>query len=235
MQLRLEGVTVHYGSALAVRNVSVAMEEGSVLSIIGCNGAGKSTIMRAISGLTRISSGQIWFADKRIDRLPACDIVKRGLVQVPEGRHLFPDLTVLANLKLGAFLRRNRAEVDRSLDLVYALFPRLEERRGQKAGTLSGGEQQMLAIGRGMMANPRLLLLDEPSIGLSPIMVQAIAEAIKEINARGIGILLVEQNAGLVGEVAERACVLEVGSVVLDGNIKELMSDRLVQKCFLGT
>lgn len=235
MQLRLENVTVHYGSALAVRDVNVAVEEGTVMSMIGANGAGKSTIMKAVSGLVPISSGEIWFGEKRIDRMAACDIVKLGLAQVPEGRHLFPDLTVLANLKLGAFLRRNKSEVERCLQEVYELFPRLQERRNQKAGTLSGGEQQMLAIGRGFMAAPRLLLLDEPSIGLSPLMVDAIARAIKDINSKGIGILLVEQNAGLVAEVAEQACVLEVGSIVLKGNIDTLMSDRQVQKYFLGT
>jgi branched-chain amino acid transport system ATP-binding protein len=234
MQLKLKNVTVHYGTAQAVRNVNAEVVEGSVTSFIGANGAGKSTIMRAISGLVRVSSGEIWFEDKRIDRLATNQIVQLGVIQVPEGRKLFPYMSVMANLRLGAYLRKDKEGISRDLEEVFKLFPQLEERRSQQAGTLSGGEQQMLAIGRGFMSKPKLLLLDEPSLGLSPILVAEIAQAIKNINKSGISVLLVEQNAGLVTQVTERCYVMEVGKVVLEGNIKELMSNKLVQQAFLG-
>jgi branched-chain amino acid transport system ATP-binding protein len=234
MQLKLKNVTVHYGTAQAVRNVNAEVVEGSVTSFIGANGAGKSTIMRAISGLVRVSSGEIWFEDKRIDRLATNRIVQLGVIQVPEGRKLFPYMSVMANLRLGAYLRKDKEGIIRDLEEVFKLFPQLEERGNQQAGTLSGGEQQMLAIGRGLMSKPKLLLLDEPSLGLSPILVAEIAQAIKNINERGISVLLVEQNAGLVTQVTERCYVMEVGQVVLEGNIKELMSNKLVQQAFLG-
>ena len=234
MQLKLKNVTVHYGTAQAVRNVNAEVVEGSVTSFIGANGAGKSTIMRAISGLVRVSSGEIWFEDKRIDRLATNQIVQLGVIQVPEGRKLFPYMSVMANLRLGAYLRKDKEGISRDLEEVFKLFPQLEERRNQQAGTLSGGEQQMLAIGRGLMSKPKLLLLDEPSLGLSPILVAEIAQAIKNINKSGISVLLVEQNAGLVTQVTERCYVMEVGQVVLEGNIKELMSNKLVQQAFLG-
>jgi len=234
MQLKLKNVTVHYGTAQAVRNVNAEVVEGSVTSFIGANGAGKSTIMRAISGLVRVSSGEIWFEDKRIDRLATNQIVQLGVIQVPEGRKLFPYMSVMANLKLGAYLRKDKEGISRDLEEVFKLFPQLEERRNQQAGTLSGGEQQMLAIGRGLMSKPKLFLLDEPSLGLSPILVAEIAQAIKNINKSGISVLLVEQNAGLVTQVTERCYVMEVGQVVLEGNIKELMSNKLVQQAFLG-
>jgi branched-chain amino acid transport system ATP-binding protein len=234
MQLKLKNVTVHYGTAQAVRNVNAEVVEGSVTSFIGANGAGKSTIMRAISGLVRVSSGEIWFEDKRIDRLATNQIVQLGVIQVPEGRKLFPYMSVMANLRLGAYLRKDKEGISRDLEEVFKLFPQLEERQNQQAGTLSGGEQQMLAIGRGFMSKPRLLLLDEPSLGLSPILVAEIAQAIKNINKSGISVLLVEQNAGLVTQVTERCYVMEVGKVVLEGNIKELMSNKLVQQAFLG-
>jgi branched-chain amino acid transport system ATP-binding protein len=234
MQLKLKNVTVHYGTAQAVRNVNAEVVEGSVTSFIGANGAGKSTIMRAISGLVHVSSGEIWFEDKRIDRLATNQIVQLGVIQVPEGRKLFPYMSVMANLKLGAYLRKDKEGISRDLEEVFKLFPQLEERRNQQAGTLSGGEQQMLAIGRGLMSKPKLFLLDEPSLGLSPILVAEIAQAIKNINKSGISVLLVEQNAGLVTQVTERCYVMEVGQVVLEGNIKELMSNKLVQQAFLG-
>jgi branched-chain amino acid transport system ATP-binding protein len=234
MQLKLKNVTVHYGTAQAVRNVNAEVVEGSVTSFIGANVAGKSTIMRAISGLVRVSSGEIWFEDKRIDRLATNQIVQLGVIQVPEGRKLFPYMSVMANLRLGAYLRKDKEGISRDLEEVFKLFPQLEERQNQQAGTLSGGEQQMLAIGRGFMSKPRLLLLDEPSLGLSPILVAEIAQAIKNINKSGISVLLVEQNAGLVTQVTERCYVMEVGKVVLEGNIKELMSNKLVQQAFLG-
>jgi len=234
MQLELKGITVHYGTAEAVRGVTIEVAVGSVVSIIGANGAGKSTIMNAISGLTPISGGEIWFQDERIDGKATHEIVGRGIVQVPEGRSLFPYLSVLVNLKLGAFLRKDKHGISMDLDRVFESFPVLAMRRNQQAGTLSGGEQQMLAIGRALMAKPKLLLLDEPSLGLSPILVQEIARVIGDIHKSGIGVLLVEQNAGLVTQVTERGYVLEVGKVVLEGNIRELMSNQLVQRAFLG-
>jgi branched-chain amino acid transport system ATP-binding protein len=234
MQLKLKGVTVHYGTALAVENVSIEVARGSVVSIVGSNGSGKSTIMQAISGLVPLTSGEIWFEDKRIDKMDTSDIVKLGLVQIPEGRQLFPYMSVLGNLKLGAYLIRDQKRINESLAAVYDLFPRLRERLNQKAGSLSGGEQQMLAIGRGLMAQPRLLLMDEPSIGLSPRLIEGIAQAIQDINKSGVSVLLVEQNAGLVTRVTNKAYVLEVGKVILEGEIKELMANKLVQKAFLG-
>lgn len=234
MQLKLNGVTVHYGTAEAVSGVTVEVAEGSVVSIIGANGAGKSTVMKAISGLTPITRGEIWFQGARVDGTATHNIVNRGIVQVPEGRSLFPYMSVLNNLELGAFLRKDKDEISRTLDEIFERFPVLARRRNQQAGTLSGGEQQMLAIGRGLMAKPKLLLLDEPSLGLSPILIEEIAKVIMDIHRSGISVLLVEQNAGLVTQVTNRGYVLEVGRVVLEGNIKELMSNKLVQKAFLG-
>jgi branched-chain amino acid transport system ATP-binding protein len=234
MQLKVKDITVHYGTAEAVRDVSIEVVEGTVVSIIGTNGAGKSTILKAISRLVPISEGEIWFQDTRIDRMPMHDIVKLGLVQVPEGKSLFPYLSVLSNLKLGAYLRNDKDNINNDLDEILKRFPVLSKRRNQKAGTLSGGEQQTLAIARGLMAKPKLLLLDEPSLGLSPMLVEEIAKVIREINRSGISILLVEQNAGLVRQVTNMAYVLEVGKVVLEGNLEKLMSNKLVQRAFLG-
>jgi branched-chain amino acid transport system ATP-binding protein len=234
MLLKLKEVTVHYGTAEAVRGVTIDVTEGSVVSIIGANGAGKSTIMKAISGLTPITGGEIWFQGTRIDGMATHNIVNRGIVQVPEGRSLFPYMSVLNNLELGAFLRKDKDDINRALEETFKSFPVLAMRRNQQAGTLSGGEQQMLAIGRGLMAKPKLLLLDEPSLGLSPILIEEIAKVIKDIHSSGISVLLVEQNAGLVTQVTDRGYVLEVGKVVLEGNLKELMSNKLVQRAFLG-
>jgi branched-chain amino acid transport system ATP-binding protein len=234
MQLELKGISVHYGTAEAVKGVTIEVAVRSVVSIIGANGAGKTTIMNAISGLTPISGGEIWFQDERIDGKATHKIVGCGIVQVPEGRSLFPYLSVFINLKLGAFLRKDKHSIRMDLDRVFESFPLLAMRRNQQAGTLSGGEQQMLAIGRALMAKPKLLLLDEPSLGLSPLLVQEIARVIDDIHKSGISVLLVEQNAGLVIQVTERAYVLEVGKVILEGNIRELMSNQLVQQAFLG-
>jgi branched-chain amino acid transport system ATP-binding protein len=233
-RLELKGVTVHYGTAEAVRGVNIQVTVGSVVSIIGANGAGKSTIMKAISGLAPISGGEIWFGGERIDGKAAHEIVGLGIVQVPEGRSLFPYLSVLVNLKLGAFLRKDNRGVNADLDMVFERFPVLARRRNQHAGTLSGGEQQLLAIGRALMAKPKLLLLDEPSLGLSPLLVEEIARVITDIHKSAIGVLLVEQNAGLVTRVTDKGYVLEVGRVVLEGNLKELMDNQLVQEAFLG-
>ena len=232
--LKLNRVTVHYGTAEAVKDVSIKVDEEGVISVIGANGAGKSTLLKAVSGLIPISSGQIEFHGRRIDGLPVNKIVNLGLVQVPEGRKLFPYMTVMSNIKLGAYLRKDKAEINNDLDKVFELFPRLEERRAQKAGSLSGGEQQMLAIGRALMAKPRLLMMDEPSLGLAPIIIDNLSEAIKEINKSGIGVLLVEQNAGLVMNVSEKCYVIEVGKVVLEGDMKDLMKNDSVKRAFLG-
>ncbi|OGO42476.1 MAG: ABC transporter ATP-binding protein [Chloroflexi bacterium RBG_16_58_8] len=232
--LKVEHITVHYGKAIAVDNVSLEIAEGSVVSIIGANGAGKSTILRAISGLTPLTGGEIWFRDARLDRLTTAEIVKLGIVQIPEGRKLFPYLTVLNNLSLGASLRHDKNEIGDSLEEVFTLFPVLRERRNQKAGTLSGGEQQMLAIARSLMAKPKLLLMDEPSVGLAPIIVEEVGQVIKDINQKGVSVLLVEQNVPLALGVADKGYALQVGRVVLEGNIGEFKSAETVRKAYLG-
>jgi branched-chain amino acid transport system ATP-binding protein len=234
MLLELKGVSVYYGSALAVLDVSLAQEEGSVVSVIGANGAGKSTILKAISGLVPIRSGSIEMDGKRINGLGTEKIVRSGVALVPEGRRLFPYMSVASNLKLGAYLRSDKQAVEEDLEGVFALFPRLKERLRQKAGSLSGGEQQMLAIGRALMTGPRLLMMDEPSLGLAPIVIDHLAENINEVNRRGVSVLLVEQNAGLVQQVAQRCYVIEVGKIVLEGNIGEMMSNDSVRRAFLG-
>jgi branched-chain amino acid transport system ATP-binding protein len=234
MILELKGVIIHYETAEAVKNVSLKVEEGDVVGIIGANGAGKSTILKAISGLVPLTQGEIYFKNNRIDGLATHEIVNLGVIHVPEGRRLFPHMSVLANLKLGAYLRKGKAATESDLEAIFKLFPRLKERYKQKAGTLSGGEQEMLAISRGLMARPKLLLMDEPSLGLSPLLIDELANIIKGINKNGISVLLVEQNASLVTEVTNRGYVLEVGKVVLEGNIAELMANKLVQRAFIG-
>jgi branched-chain amino acid transport system ATP-binding protein len=234
MLLEIRDLTVHYGKSIAVQGVSLGVAEGSVVSIIGANGAGKSTILRALSGLRRLSSGEIWYLGNRIDGKETTDIVKLGISLVPEGRQLFPYLSVLSNLTLGASLRKEREEISKSLEEVYKLFPRLQERRNQKAGTLSGGEQQMLAIGRGLMAKPKLLCMDEPSLGLAPILVEQMGAAIKDINKRGASVLLVEQNVHLALGVASRGYALQVGRVVLEGDIETMKSSDIVKRAYLG-
>jgi branched-chain amino acid transport system ATP-binding protein len=232
--LELKNITVHYGTAEAIRDINIVLEEGAVVSVIGANGAGKSTILRAISGMTPLSAGSVEFLNQRVDGLPVNKIVNLGIAHVPEGRKLFPYMSVLSNLKLGAFLRKDRTNVAIDLERVYELFPRLKERRNQRAGSLSGGEQQMLAIGRALMAKPKLLMMDEPSLGLAPVVIDAVAEAITDINKSGITVLLVEQNAGLVTKVSKRCYVIEVGRVVLEGPVVELMANDSVRRAFLG-
>jgi branched-chain amino acid transport system ATP-binding protein len=232
--LLVKDVRVHYGKAEAIKGITIEVAEGAVVGNIGANGAGKSTLMKAVSGLVPITSGEIWFMDRRIDGMKPHNIVRLGLVHIPEGRRLFPYMSVLANLKIGAYLRKNRNDVKKDLDQIFERFPRLWERRHQQASTLSGGEQQMLAIGRGLMAKPRLLLMDEPSLGLAPLVVQELATIISDINKSGISVLLVEQNAGLVTQVADRGYVLEVGKVVLEGSMKEIVHNEIVQRAFLG-
>jgi branched-chain amino acid transport system ATP-binding protein len=234
MLLSLKNVTVHYGTAQAIKDITLGVDEGAIVSIIGANGAGKSTILKAISGLIPLTSGEIWFQGKRINGMATHDIVKLGLSQVPEGRKLFPYMSVLANLRLGAYLRKDRTGINRDLDDIFKRFPVLWERRKQQAGTLSGGEQQMLAIGRALMARPKLLMMDEPSIGLAPLVIEKLGEVIRDINKSEISILLLEQNAGLVTSVSKRVYVVEVGKVVLEGDLKELLDNDLVRRAFLG-
>jgi branched-chain amino acid transport system ATP-binding protein len=234
MLLEMKNITVHYGKSMAIEDVSFSVPEGSVVSVIGANGSGKSTVLKALVGLAPLSSGEIFFKGKRIDGMPTTDIVRQGVVVVPEGRQLFPYLSVLSNLKLGASLRKDADGIARDLEDVYHLFPRLRERVSQKAGTLSGGEQQMLAIGRGMMAKPILLCMDEPSLGLAPIVIEQLGEVIKDINKRGVSVLLVEQNVHLALGVAHAACAFQVGRVVLQGDIETMKSSDIVKRAYLG-
>lgn len=234
MFVEIKDLTVHYRKSLAVEDVSLNIPEGSVVTIIGANGAGKSTILRSLAGLVTPTSGEIVFDGERINHLDTAARVKRGIVLVPEGRQLFPYLPVLTNLKLGATVRKDRAGINQSLEYVFELFPRLKERAKQNAGTLSGGEQQMLAIARGLMAKPRLLCLDEPSIGLAPIVVELVGEVIREINKSGISVLLVEQNVHLALGVAQKGYVLEVGRVVFAGDSEAIRSSETVRKAYLG-
>ena len=234
MLLRAKDITVHYGKAIAVDSISLEVAEGAVVTIIGANGAGKSTILKALSGLIPLTSGEIWFLDRRIDGMAPFHIVNLGLVHIPEGRRLFPYLTVLSNLKLGASLRKDKAGIEKDMDEVFEYFPILWERRNQKAGTLSGGEQQMLAIARSLMAKPKLLLMDEPSLGLAPILVNELVPVIRNINERGVGVLLVEQNVPLALQVAKRAYALQVGKIILEGDIDEFKGSEIVKRAYLG-
>jgi branched-chain amino acid transport system ATP-binding protein len=234
VQLSVKDITIHYGKAIAVDSVSLEVAEGAVVTIIGANGAGKSTILKALSGLIQLTSGEIWFLGRRIDGMAPFHIVSLGLAHIPEGRRLFPYLTVLNNLKLGASLQKEKAWIKKAMDEAFEHFPILRERRNQKAGTLSGGEQQMLAIARGLMAKPKLLLMDEPSLGLAPKLVNELIPIIKNINERGVGVLLVEQNVPLALQVAERAYALQVGKVILEGNIDEFKGSEIVRRAYLG-
>lgn len=234
MLLKTSNITVHYGKSLALDKVSLEMDEGAVVTIIGANGAGKSTLLKAISGLAPITSGEIWFLDKRINGMSTTEIVRLGIMHVPEGRKLFPYLSVLVNLKLGASLRNDRVEINKDLEDIFERFPILYERRNQMAGTLSGGEQQLLAIARGLMSRPKLLLLDEPSLGLSPLMINEVARVIQNINQRGVSVLLVEQNIPLALRVASKGYALYVGRIVLEGDIEEFKSTETVKKAYLG-
>jgi branched-chain amino acid transport system ATP-binding protein len=235
MLLSIEAASVHYQKVAALKGISLEVDERSIVTIIGANGAGKSTTLRAISGLAPLSDGGIWFAGERIDGRPPERIVAMGIGHVPEGRRVFPELTVYENLMTGAFLRRDRAAIEADLDEVFEHFPRLRERRAQWAKTLSGGEQQMLAIGRALMGRPKLLLLDEPSMGLAPLLVQEIGRMIVRINReRGVPVVLVEQNAALALELACYAYVLETGTVALQGPAAELRTNDHVRRAYLG-
>ena len=232
--LKVENLSVHYGMIQAVRDVSFKVNEGEVVSLIGANGAGKTTILRTLSGLVRPSAGKIQFLGKEIQKMPAQKIVAGGLSQVPEGRHVFPGLTVMENLEMGAFLKKNREENQVNLKKVFSRFPRLEERKNQDAATLSGGEQQMLAMGRALMSTPKLLLLDEPSMGLAPIFIQEIFDIIQDIQKQGTTVLLIEQNANKALAISDRGYVLETGKIVLSGTGKELAASDEVRKAYLG-
>jgi len=214
--------------------VSLEVAEGAIVTIIGANGAGKSTILKALSGLVALTSGEIWFQNRRIDGMSPFHILSLGLVHIPEGRRLFPYLTVLSNLKLGASLQKDKAGIKKAMDEVFDHFPILRERRNQRAGTLSGGEQQMLAIARSLIAKPKLLLMDEPSLGLAPRLVSELVPIIKNINQRGVSVLLVEQNVPLALHVAMRAYALQVGKVILEGDIDEFKGSEIVKKAYLG-
>lgn len=233
--LEVRNLSIRYGALEALRGVSLQLEEGEVVTVLGANGAGKSTLLRAISGLLPPSSGEIRFLDLPLHRAPAYDIVLRGISHAPEGRKVFATLSVEENLNLGAFTRRRRqAEVEQARERVFGLFPLLQERRRQLAGTLSGGEQQMLAIGRALMSAPRVLLLDEPSLGLAPILVGLIFRIIQEINRQGVAILLVEQNAQQALTLASRGYVLETGRIAAEGTAGQLRSDTRIQEAYLG-
>ncbi|MDH5696306.1 MAG: ABC transporter ATP-binding protein [Dehalococcoidia bacterium] len=234
MLFEIKDLRIHYEGAEALKGISLDVEEGEIVTLIGSNGAGKTTTLRAISGLKSPTAGEIWFEGRRIDQMSPQDVVRLGIIHVPQGRELFPYMSVLENLKLGAFLRRDRGKIKKDLENLLEYFPRLKERSQQQAGTLSGGEQQMLAIACALMGNSRLLLLDEPSSGLSPIMVREIGKIIADINQRGTSILLVEQNARLALRLAHRGYVLETGSIVLQGEAEELLRSEHVKKAYLG-
>ena len=235
MILQVEDIHTFYGSIEALKGISIEVKEGEVVTLIGSNGAGKSTTLRSISGLNAPKTGKIIYDGKEIQGTPAHEVAALGIAQAPEGRRIFPRLTVGENLDMGAFLRSNRQEIARDRDRVFELFPRLKERENQKGGTMSGGEQQMLAMGRAMMANPKMLLLDEPSLGLAPVVVDRIYETIRTINQQGVTILLVEQNANYALDVSARGYVLETGKVALTDLSSALRSNEEVQKAYLGT
>ncbi|MHB1415224.1 MAG: ABC transporter ATP-binding protein [Chloroflexota bacterium] len=234
MLLEVKDLQVSYGAIAALRGVSFSVNEGEIVTLIGANGAGKSTILRTISGLVRPRAGSVHFADGDVTQVQAHKLVAMGISHVPEGRRVFSNLSVYENLRMGAYTQKSKADVQKGLDRVFTRFPRLKERLHQSAGTLSGGEQQMLAMGRGLMANPRILLLDEPSMGLAPILVQQIFDIIAEINQTGTSILLVEQNANMALSIANRAHVLETGEIVLSGVASDLRNDPKIQEAYLG-
>ncbi len=234
MLLEIKDIVVHYEKVKAVKGISLNVGEGDIVTLLGSNGAGKTTILKTISGLKRPTSGEIWFNDKRIDNANPSRIVELGIGHVPEGAHVFRDMSVQDNLLLGAFTRKDRYGIKQDLDEVYSHFPILKDRNRQKAGSLSGGEQQMLGISRALMCKPKILLMDEPSIGLSPLLVGEIAVIIGIINKQGISVLLVEQNAALALKLANRGYVMEVGQIVLTGTCDELIADENVKKAYLG-
>jgi branched-chain amino acid transport system ATP-binding protein len=230
--LRIDDLRVNYGGIEAVKGISLSVEEGQIVTLIGANGAGKSTTLRTISGLVKPRSGSITFCGEDITGMDPTAIVKKGITMAPEGRHIFPDMTVKENLRVGAYLRKDDITLD--LNMVYDLFPRLKEREWQMGGTLSGGEQQMLAVGRALMAKPRVMMLDEPSLGLAPLVVKDIFTIIQRINEQGVTILLIEQNANMALRVAHRAYVLETGNITMTGTGAELLADERIEEAYLG-
>lgn len=232
--LTVENLEVYYGVIQALKGISFEVNEGEVIALIGANGAGKTTILHTITGLLGAKSGKVIFEGQDLTKVPAHKIVSMGMAHVPEGRRVFAQLTVFENLKMGAYTRSDKKEIDETIQKIYKRFPRLEERKNQIAGTLSGGEQQMLAMGRALMSQPRIVLMDEPSMGLSPLFVTEIFDIIKEISEGGTTVLLVEQNAKKALSIANRAYVLETGNIVLEGDAKELMNDDSVKKAYLG-
>lgn len=232
--LKITDLEVYYGVIQAIKGISFEVKEGEVIALIGANGAGKTTILHTVTGLIAPKAGRIEFEGTDITKTPAHKIVSMGMAHVPEGRRVFAQLSVYENLKLGAYTRSDKTEIEQTLEMVYKRFPRLKERRNQAAGTLSGGEQQMLAMGRALMSHPKIILMDEPSMGLSPIFVNEIFDIIKEVSAGGITVLLVEQNAKKALGIADRAYVLETGNIVLTGEAKALMNDESIKKAYLG-
>lgn len=232
--LEVKDLQVYYGVIQALKGISFHVNQGEVIALIGANGAGKTTTLQTLTGILSPKSGSIVFEGKDLTRTPAHKIVEMGMAHVPEGRRVFADMSVYENLLLGAYTRKDKAEIAESLASVYKRFPRLEERKGQRAGTLSGGEQQMLAMGRALMSRPRIILMDEPSMGLSPLLVKEIFAIIQEVNKQGITILLVEQNAKMALAISDRAYVLETGTITLSGDAQELLNDTRVKKAYLG-
>jgi branched-chain amino acid transport system ATP-binding protein len=232
--LSVKDMSVYYHKVIAVKDISIEVEEGGIITLIGANGAGKTTTLRAITGLKHLTTGEVWFEGRRIDKLPPEKINEAGIAMVPEGRRIFPQMTVMENLTMGAFLRKDKDGIEKDLENVFVHFPVLKEREKQMGGTLSGGEQQMLAMARALMSHPKLLLLDEPSLGLSPILVMEIAKIIKDLHQEGRTIVLVEQNARLALSLADHGYVLETGSIVLQGDAKKLQENKDVKKAYLG-
>ena len=232
--LEVKDLQVYYGVIQALKGISFHVEQGEVIALIGANGAGKTTTLQTLTGIIPAKAGSISFGGKDLTKTPAHKIVEMGMAHVPEGRRVFADMSVYENLLMGAYTRKDKNEIAQSLEMVYKRFPRLKERTGQRAGTLSGGEQQMLAMGRALMSKPKIILMDEPSMGLSPLLVQEIFSIIKEVNAQGITVLLVEQNAKMALKVANRAYVLETGKIKLSGDAQELLHNDEVRKAYLG-
>ena len=232
--LEVKDLSVYYGVIQALKGISFSVDKGEIVALIGANGAGKTTTLHTLSGLIKADTGSITYKGNEITKIPNHKIVSLGMAQVPEGRRVFAEMTVLQNLKMGAYTRSDKNEIEQTLEMIYKRFPRLEERKGQLAGTLSGGEQQMLAMGRALMSHPDIILMDEPSMGLSPIFVNEIFSIIEDVNKDGVTVLLVEQNAKKALSIANRAYVLETGSIVKEGDAKELLNDETIRKAYLG-
>ena len=233
--LEIKDLEVYYGMIQAIKGVSFDVNEGEVIALIGANGAGKTTILHTITGLINAQKGSVWFEGKDITKVPAHKIVSMGMAHVPEGRRVFANLTVLQNLKMGAYTRKDKTEIEQTLDSIYKRFPRLMERQNQLAGTLSGGEQQMLAVGRALMSRPKVMMMDEPSLGLAPLVVREIFRIIEEVNKKGVTILLIEQNANMALKTAHTGYVLETGRITMSGSGKELLTNESIKAAYLGT